>query len=367
MIDRIVAGLAGVLLMLSAATAPASASPAAAPAPAAEPCVTVTLDGMRGVYRPDSDLWEPWFDATVAGRSRACGGGAATLAVTQYHVRDGATIGLMSTPWTAAAQGTTAFSRFGRIRPDVAALCVSTGLTSRDGAVVARHAACVRPVRTGTDHLVTRFAPVRLTDPLVNAALSEHPADGVTPTGPLCPVNCLVSPYVHVPGSPWTTRDTPISEPAVPLEPYESECHTIAITDTFAGPSDDPANGYDVWMTGAVDACPGVETLPQVHAIRYWSDRGIVMEWWDHAQWPLAKSATVNENTAAICLATGMRERGGRLYGVHDLCWKIVKDRPDRYLLVPIRTDDPRVRKPLQSNMRVPDPEYPPGVCASCL
>lgn len=58
---------------------------------------------------------------------------------------------------------------------------------------------------------------------------------------------------------------------------------------------------------------------------------------------------------------------GRRLYGVHDLYWRIQKTHVDVYRLVPISTDDPRVRKPLVSNIPVPDPEQPPGVCASCL
>jgi hypothetical protein len=383
MIDRLVAGLAAALLLAAGPAAPTPSSPAAGPAaptpssPAAgddlwpypQGCVSVTLDAPRGVYRPDSTWWEPWFDATVRGRSTPCRrpDAGATLAVTQYHVRDGAVIGLMSTPWRAAARGTTPFSRFGRIEPDVAALCVSTGLSTRDGAVVARHAVCVRPLRTGTDHLVTRFAPVPLTDPLVGAALSRYPSVGTAPTGPFCRVDCLVSPYRTVPGPPRTTKDTPIDGPTDPLAPYEPVCHTVSIVDSFAGPSDDNVNGFDVWLAGAVDSCdPGGE-LPTVHAIRYWPDRGVVMPAWDLGQFPLAKGAQVNENTGALCVATGFRERAGRLYGVHDLCWRIQQSQRDIYRLVPIRTDDPRVRKPLVSNIPIPDPEQPPGVCASCL
>jgi hypothetical protein len=373
MMKRFVALAAAALF--AAATAPATAA-TAAPAPgdgltpyALPPaCVTVTLDGARGVYRPDSDLWAPWFDATVRGRSTPCapGAGPATLAVTQYHVRDGATAGLMSTPWTVAARGATPFARFGRIQPDVAALCVSTGLDRRGGAVLARNAACVRPVRTGTDHLVTRFAPVPLADPLVTAPLSRYPADGTAPTGPLCPVDCLVSPWQTAPpGPPETTYDTPTGGATVPLRPYEPTCHTVSVTDSFAGPSDFAVNGFDIWMTGAVVPCPDQEP-PRIHAVRYRPDRGVVLSPWP-AAFPPAKSAQVNENTGALCLAAGIRERAGRLYGVHDLCWRIVRDRPDRYRLVPIPTDDPRVRKPLVSNIPTPDVKRPPGPCASCL
>ena len=371
MIDRFIAGVAA-LVALAAGPAVPAPGPAAGdgPWPYPQGCVTVTLDGARGVYRPDSTLWEPWFDATLRGRSTPCrhAGGEAALAITQYHLRDGATVGLMSTPWRAAPRGTTPFSRFGRIEPDVAALCVSTGLALRDGSVVARNAVCVRPQRHGTDHLVTRFAPVAPTDPLVSGALSEYPDGTVTPTGPFCAVDCLVSPYRTVPpGPPRLTKDTPIDGPTVPLRPSEPTCHTVSIVDTFAGPSDDNVNGYDIWLTGTVDSCDPDGIEPAMHAIRYWPDRGVVMPAWDLAQYPLAKGAQVNENTGALCVASGIREHGGRLYGVHDLCWRIQKAQRDVYRLVPIRTDDPRVRKPLISNIPVPDPEYPPGVCASCL
>jgi hypothetical protein len=141
----------------------------------------------------------------------------------------------------------------------------------------------------------------------------------------------------------------------------------VSITDSFAGPSDDNVNGFDVWMTGEIETCDPEWQAPEIYAIRYWPDRGIVMPSWELSQFPLAKGAQVNENTGALCLASGIRERGGRQYGVHDLCWRIVRDQPDRYRLLPIRTDDPRVRKPLFSNIPVPDPEFPPGACASCL
>jgi hypothetical protein len=371
MIKRLVTGVVAALLTVAVGVAaPTAAAAASTTDPvSAQHCVRVTLDQVRGVYRPDSTFWEPWFDATVRGWSRPCGSAdATTLAITQYHVRDGATVGLMSTPWQTAPRGTTAFSRFGRIEPDIAALCVSTGLDRRADAVVARNAVCVRPVRTGADHLVTRFAPVPLTDPLVTSELSEYPADGTAPTGPVCSVDCLVSPFITYPSSPHTTRDTPIDGPTEPLSQFEPLCHTVSITDSFAGPSDENVNGFDVWMTGTVDSCDPEGPVPTIHAIRYWPDRGIVMPPWDLGQFPvLAKGAQVNENTGAICLASGMRERGGRMYGVHDLCWRIARDQPDRYRLVPIRTDDPRVRQPLVSNIAVPDPDEPPGVCASCL
>ncbi|GIE95504.1 hypothetical protein [Paractinoplanes rishiriensis] len=368
-IRTLAAATAAVVALAFAPAAPATAAPAPGDElrPYPQNCVSVTLDGLRGVYRPDSTRWEPWFDATVRGRSVPCAPGSTTgtLAVTQYHVRDGATVGQMSTPWRTAARGTTTFSRFGRILPDVAALCVSTGLTARDGAVVATHARCVRPQRRGSDHLVTRFVPVPLTDPLVNAPLTEYPAGGTAPTDPICTVDCLVSPYSETP-STGVTKDTPIDGPVEPIGPYESVCHTVTITDTFAGPPDDNVNGFDVWMTGAVESCDPPDE-PTIHAVRYWPDRGIVMASWQLAQDPLAKGAAVNENTGAICLASAFRERNGALYGVHDLCWRIVKDQPDRYRLVPIPVDDPRVRKPLQSNIPEPDPELPPGPCASCL
>lgn len=349
------------VVVLAAAMAAGPAVPADAATPQARGCA-VTIDSLRGVYRPDSVRWQPWFDLTVRGRSTRCG---ATLAITQYHVRDGATIGLMSTPWRAAAGS---FSRFGRIEPDVAAICVSTGVEQRDGSPVARNAVCVRPLRIGADHLVTRFAPVPLTDPLVRAALTEYPADGAAPTGPVCTVDCLVSPYVTGPQEPpRLTKDTPTSDPVLPLQPYEPVCHTVSITDSFAGPSDVNVNGYDIWMTAEVGQCDPDGVQPDIHAIRYWPDRGIVMPGWDLGQNPLAKGAQVNENTGALCLASGIRERAGRLYGVHDRCWRIVADQPDRYRLLPIRTDDPRVRKPLVSNIPVPDPEEPGGPCASCL
>jgi len=365
MIKRFCTAAAVVIALTGGSAVAATAAPSEAAAPSAQPCVTVRLDEVRGVYRPDSTRWEPWFDATVRGRSTPCRDGAApaTLAITQYHVRDGVTTGLMSTPWTTAAT----FSRFGRIAPDVAALCVSTGPVARGAAVVAGNVVCVRPVRAGTDHLVTRFAPVALTDPLVSAELSEYPPEGTAPTGPLCAVDCLVSDYSTYPSPPSTTKDTPIDEPTVPLIPYEPVCHTVSITDTFAGPSDDPVNGFDLWMAGAVDGCDPDGWAPEIHAIRYWPDRGVVMHSWDLGQFPLAKGAAVNENTGAICVSSGIRKQESGLFGVHDLCWRIVRDQPDRYRLVPIRTDDPRVRKPLLSNIPEPDPDFPPGVCASCL
>jgi hypothetical protein len=369
MIKRLCTAAAVVIALTGGSAVSAEAAPDGAADPSAQPCVTVRLDEVRGVYRPDSLRWEPWFDATVRGQSTPCepGAAAATLAITQYHVSDGVTAGLMSTPWSTEATGTTTFSRFGRIAADVAALCVSTGPVARGAAMVAGNVVCVRPVRTGTDHLVTRFAPVALTDPLVNAELSEYPAEGTAPTGPLCAVDCLVSDYSTYPSPPSTTKDTPIDRPTVPLRPYEPVCRTVSITDTFAGPSDDPVNGFDLWMAGEIDGCDPAGRIPEIYAIRYWPDRGVVMNAWDLGQFPLAKGAQVNENTGAVCLAAGMRERGGRLYGVHDLCWRIARDQPDRYRVVPIRTDDPRVRKPLMGNVPVPDPEYPPGVCATCL
>jgi hypothetical protein len=364
---RFVAALLVALATGSAAAAPTPPVSDKDLWPYPQSCVTVTLTAPRGVYRPDSTTWQPWFDATMRGRSTPCRPGhEAALAITQYHVRDGATVGLMSTPWLAAARGTTPFSRFGRIEPDVAALCVSTGLDQRDGAVVARHALCVRPDRRGTDHLVTRFPPIPVTDPLVSATLTDYPR-GTVPTGPRCAVDCLSSPYRTVPGPPGVTRDTPIAAPTEPLRPEEPVCHTVSISDSFAGPSDDEVNGFDVWLTGAVDFCDPDGRMPTIHAIRYWSDRGIVMPAWDLAQYPLAKGAQVNENTRALCVASGFRERGGRLYGVHDLCWRILQTQPDIYRLVPIDPDDPRVRKPLVSNIRQPDPDEPPGACASCL
>jgi hypothetical protein len=82
---------------------------------------------------------------------------------------------------------------------------------------------------------------------------------------------------------------------------------------------------------------------------------------------PTEKGAQVNENTVALCITSGIRERDGALYGVHDECWRITRPQPDRYRLVPIGIADARVTKPLISNIAVPDPEEPPSVCASCL
>lgn len=380
MIVRLVAVVTTALVALPGVAVPASAA-APAPEPAApspaladadlwpypQDCVTVKLTETRGVYRPESWLWEPRLDVTLRGRSKPCGRGVgpSTLAVTQYHVRDGATVAMMSTPWRTAAQGTTSFSRVGRIEPDVAALCLSTGLRRRGAEVVARNAVCVRPVRRGNERLVTRFARVALTDPLVNAALSEYPTTA-TPTGPRCAVDCLASPYrMPQPGPRETTKDTPIAGPTIPLKPYEPDCHTVTITDTFAGPSDQNVNGFDIWLAGAVDEC-GLD-FASIHAIRYWRDRGIVMPSWDLGDEFVSKGAQVNWNTRALCVASGMRERGGRLYGVHDLCWRIDKNEPDVYRMVPIRTDHPMVRKPLVSNIKPSDPEFPPGPCAACL
>lgn len=373
MIDRIVAGVAAALVALSGgAVAPAPGPSVAGDNlwPYPRGCVNVTLADTRGVYRPDSTTWLPWFDATVRGRATPCrrGAGEATLAVTQYHVRDGATVGLMSTPWRTAARGATPFSRFGRIEPDVAALCISTGLTRRAAAVVARNAVCVRPQRRGNDHLVTRFTPVALTDPLVGAALIEYPTGGAASAGPRCAVDCLASPYRTYRWPRRTTSDTPTARPTVPLQPYEPICHTLSISDAFAGPSDDDVNGFDVWLTGGLELCDRDSQLPSLHAIRYWGDRGVVMPIWDPTQDPLVKGAQVNENTRALCVASGMRQRGGRLYGVHQLCWRIEKVQRDAYRLVPIRTDDPGVRKPLISNIPEPEPSgWPKDPCASCL
>jgi hypothetical protein len=292
----------------------------------------------------------------------------ATVALTQYHRRDGGTVGMMSTPWRTAISGTTSFSRFGRIEPDVAAVCLSTGLDKRADGVFARNVDCVRPVPNGSDHLVTKMVTVPLTDPLVGAPLSRYPADGTAPTAPVCRVDCMVSPYVTGdPGALHATKDTPISGPVEPLDPYEPVCHTVNIKDSFAGPSDENVNGFDIWMTGAVDSCDPDGQQPDIRAIRYWSDRGIVMPSWELAQDPLAKGAQVNESTIALCVASGIRKGGDGLYGVHDLCWRIVRDQPDRYLLVPIPTDDPLVTKPLDSNIPEPGPAEPGGPCASCL
>lgn len=366
MIKRFVAAaLAALAVSTAVPTAPVAAAATLWPYP--QGCTTVTLDSARGVYRPDSTDWEPWFDATLRGRSRPCRpGAAAALAITQYHVRDGVAVASMSTPWLAAAAGTTSFSRFGRIEPDVAALCVSTGLTTRDGAVRARHALCVKPQRDGTDHLVTTFPRVALTDALVNAPLSRYPA-GAAATGPSCTVDCLVSPYRTPPAGPrQTTRDTPISGPVMPLVPYEPECHFVSVADSFAGPSDHNVNGFDVWMAVDAGACDEFQ-LPYLRVVRYWPDRGIVMPAWDPGQDPMVKRAQVNENTVALCITSGIRERGGAPRGVHDECWRVTKPQPDRYRLVPISTTDARVTKPLVSNIAVPDPDNPPGVCASCL
>ncbi|MCY1138036.1 hypothetical protein OWR29_08510 [Actinoplanes sp. Pm04-4] len=370
MMKRLLAAvLAGLAVAALAATAPVAAAAADDPWPYPQACATVTLDSARGVYRPESTWWEPWFDATLRGRSKPCrtGGGPTALAVTQYHVRDGVTVASMSTPWLAAASGTTSFSRFGRIEPDVAALCVSTGLIRQGDEVRARNAVCVRPHRDGADHLVTTFPPVALTDALVTAPLSTYPT-GAPATGPLCAVDCLVSPFTTDPaGPPRTTKDTPISDPVISLEPYEPICHSLTVKDTFAGPSDENVNGFDVWMAVDVGFCDAGNRMPSLNAVRYWPDRGVVMPWWDLGQYPLEKGAQVNEKTVAICVTSGMRQRGAALYGVHDKCWRISKSQPDRYQLVPISTRDPRVTKPLMSNIPVPDPEYPPGVCASCL
>ena len=360
--------LAALIITTIVVTAPVPAAAKEAAAKAAEACTTVTLDSVRGVYRPDSTRWEPWFDVTLRGRSKPCapGGGTATLAVTQYHVRDGVTVASMSTPWRTGASGTTSFSRVGRIEPDIAALCLSTGLTGSGSAVRARNVACVRPQRAGTDHLVTSFPKVALTDPLVTAPLSTYPT-GAPATSPICTANCLVSPFTtYPPGPPSTTKDTPISGPVQPLSPYEQICHFISVGDTFAGPSDDNVNGFDVWMAVDAGSCDENEWLT-LHVVRYWSDRGIVMPPWDMGQDPLEKGAQVNENTVALCITSGMRAQGGNLYGEHDECWRVTKPQPDRYRLVPISTTDPRVTKRLVSNIAVPDPDNPPGVCASCL
>ncbi|MBU2667878.1 hypothetical protein KOI35_30635 [Actinoplanes bogorensis] len=357
--------LAAVLAALVMATVAVSAPAAAAEAPG---CATVTFDSVRGVYRPDSTRWEPWFDVTLKGRSKPCapGRGAATLAITQYHVRDGATVASMSTPWQVKTSGTTSFSRTGRIEPDVAALCVSTGLTEQNGEVRARNVACVKPRRTGDDHLVTSFPAVALTDPLVTAPLSTYPT-GRPPTAPVCTANCLVSPFTtYPPGAPTVTKDTPIDGPVQELSPYEQICHFISVSDMFAGPSDRNVNGFDVWMAVDTGACDENEWLT-LHVVRYWADRGIVMPPWDMGQYPLEKGAQVNENTVALCITSGIRAQGNDLYGEHDECWRVTKPQPDRYRLVPISTTDPRVTKRLVSNWAVPDPDNPPGVCASCL
>ncbi|WP_433303990.1 hypothetical protein ACQP2F_13580 [Actinoplanes sp. CA-030573] len=367
MIKRLLAAVLTALTLSSVAvTTPVAAATPLWPYP--QGCATVTLDSARGVYRPDSVFWQPWFDATLRGRSRPCraGSGAAALAITQYHVRDGVTVASMSTPWLASSSGTTAFSRFGRIEPDVAALCVSTGLTQQGAEVRARNAVCVRPQRSGDDHLVTSFPSVPLTDALVTAPLSTYPT-GAPATGPTCTSDCLVSPFITRPrGERTNTWDTPISGPTMPLYPYEPDCHFLSVSDTFAGPSDLNVNGFDVWMAVDAGSCDEY-SQPYLRVVRYWPDRGIVMPVWDMAQNPLEKAAQVNENTVALCVTSGIRERAGALYGVHDECWRVTKPQPDRYRLVPISPTDPRVSKPLVSNIPVPDPDEPPGVCASCL
>jgi hypothetical protein len=357
MIKRLAAaGAAAVVALTSSLAAPATA----APNPSA--CTSVEL-GLRGVHRPDSQFWDPWFDVTLRGRATSC---RSPLAITQYHPGRG----LMSAPWRTAEHGTTAFSRSGRIEPDVLAFCVSTGRSTRDGAEFADNAVCVRPVRSGADHLVTRLARVPLTDPVVSTALTAYPAAGTPPADPVCRAECLVSPALVLPGQGGpeeTTQDTPSAGPKVPIHAYTSGCHTVSVTDTFAGPTDWNVNGFDAWLTGDVESCEPDGDMPTIYGVRYWPDRGIVMSPWQYNTTPLAKGSHVNEHTGAVCLASGMRERDGRLYGVHDRCWRIVRDQPDRYLLVAIRTDDPMVRKPLQSNLPLPDPDFPPSWCASCL
>jgi hypothetical protein len=372
-ITRLLAALTAALIVLGGGSTAVAAAPSAAADdlwPYPQACTNVTFSNERGVLRPDSEDWAMWFDATLRGRSTPCrrDEGESALAITQYHVRDGVAVGLMSAPWLTAARGGTPFHRTGRIEPDIAAFCISTGLTGRDGGVYAENAQCVRPERSGTDHLITDFAPIAVTDPLVNAALTTYPVDEPA-LDAQCLGQCLVSPFVlEWPGEQQeTTRDTPREGPVEPLSAFTSECHTTSITDTFAGPSDRNINGYDVWMTGSVEGCDPAGQTASIYGIRYWPDRGIVMEPWDLAPDPLVKHATVNENTGALCLASGFREQGGELYGIHDLCWQVRKTQPDVYKLVPISPTDLRVRKPLQSNIPPRDPENPPGACASCL
>jgi hypothetical protein len=349
MLARMVAVLAVVIF---GAPLPAAASPASAhPWPYRKACLETEIKRLVAFRDVEANTVEI---NNLVGASRPCAGNRAPvkgvrLALTQYSVTGNAVVGWMGSPWRTNSIGDTSFRRTGTIPGDLAALCLSTGVTVRRDGVFAVNNRCFRPVWVD-DASIWDVEDVPLDDPVVTAALQRAPAAG--DTAPAGCANCLVTDPVAA---------LPEPEPLPYAGTVESGCtrvHLDSVGRTERG---------SVQVRGTIRACGG-DTIDDlaIGAVFYGVHGGRLGSPWDLEGDRVAefdRQGALAPGEEAVCITSGRRQTDDGSFARNVACVALRTDHRGNVTVVRIPVDDRRVRKPVDT---VFDGD-PPGTCATCL
>jgi len=361
MLVRITAVLFAVLIGAPLAAVPETPVPETpVPAAAAPPgggawpypkaCLETGIDRLTAFRDPAANTIEIF---NLVGVSRPCAGNPAPVkgvrvALTQYSVTGGRVAGWMGSPWRTNSIGDMKFRRIGTIPGNLAALCVSTGLTVRSGGVYAKNNRCFRPAWDGDE--ASWFEDVALDDPIVTAPLERVPAPG--DSAPAGCANCL------------------ITDPVAPLPAPESLPYPGTVESGCARLRLDSVGRTEtgsIQVTGTIRSCRG-DTLDDLNigAVFYGVQGGRL-----GSPWTL-EGDTVNHfdrqgglayGEEAVCITAGRRQTDDGSYANHLACVAISTDAQGHAHAVRIPINDRRVRKPVDT-LYTGDP---PGTCATCL
>jgi hypothetical protein len=333
--------------------APAAAAPPPSPTPAsAWPYPAACLE--TGVTRLMA--WRNAEPNTIdvvnlVGFSRPCASNPAPvkgvrLALTQYNVTDGVVHGWMGSPWQTNSIGDMTWRRTGTISGDLAAMCLSTGLTGD----VAENAYCFRPVWT-EDQSEWDVETVPLDDPIVTSPLERIPAPG--DSAPAGCGNCLITDPV-----------APLPEPETLPAPGTVVPGCTRLRLDSAGMTSTGA----VRLTGSVRACAPdtLETLG-VGTVFYGVHGGRLGNTWSLDEGGSVvrfdRAGPLRTGEEAVCVTSGRQQTDDGSYAHHLACVAAETNSRGVTRVVRIPNNDPRVLKPVDV---VWDGD-PPGTCITCL
>jgi hypothetical protein len=319
--------------------------------PYPQACLETTVDWFQGYWEAgDTMALIPY----LRGTARPCAGTATTtgvrLALTQYQVVDGRTVGWMGSPWQTISTGSLGWSRTGELPGPVGVLCLSTGLERHDGAVYAQHNRCIRPATDPDSDDWSGGIDVPVDDPSVSVALGRWPAPGDT-APPGCR-NCFVTdPAAELPPPDPTS-----------VGPIAARCARITLDTATLDAK------RTIALAGSVRSCvPGQTAKLYLNTVRYAAGVGDLGRLWEgmvepDAQ-PFAKSGSLASGVDAICVINGLEQTDDGLRGHHLLCLGVERDAAGALTLVPIPVTDSRVTLPVDTL----DNGVLNGPCMSCL
>jgi hypothetical protein len=328
---------------------PFAASPALWPYP--HGCLETAVDWFNGFWDAEQNLAHV---SALRGSSRPCAGTTPTrgvrLAITQYQIVAGRTVGWMGSPWQTNSTGSLRWSRTGKLPLRFAVLCLSTGLQRRHGAVYAQHSRCIRPV-PDEDSGWLEGVEVPVDDPRVSVPLGRWPAPGDN-APPGC-ANCFVTDPTAALPEPDPTSEGPTA----------ARCARLSLDTATLD------QWRDINLVGTVRSCvPGQTTELYLNTVRYSADVGdLGRPWWEILEepnvQPFDKAGALAVDVRAICIINGIDQTDDGLRGHHLLCLGVERNAVGVRRLVRIPVTDHRVTRPVDTL----DDGAPIGPCPSCL